>query len=307
VPAPGAWTSDAACTGIHWTGRYGGGHGDDCIIEVTGSTPDVHGLEFHAGVIPITGGPQWPYPPVETPDVLPVVHGTIGGEYDLTGDGNNDIVVSYLRPSVGLVYMLIRSQKDQVHDGMFLAPQLSSDLGFTPAPRSLLFTRGARADFNNDGKQDLFFVTQLPDMSGHLYWYTMSYAGGEVVKFNETDSGVSVAPCATVESLRDGYLLLSNSQDAPLDFNLDGKADQVVVMDSASGFRFFIAAGAGDGTFARTIEVPPYMGQLPYDQPQDINKDGIPDLLVYFSNPDGTTTRVTLYGDGAFGFSPTSP
>jgi hypothetical protein len=135
----------------------------------------------------------------------------------------------------------------------------------------------------------------------------MSYAGGEVVKFNETDSGVSVAPCATVESLRDGYLLLSNSQDAPLDFNLDGKADQVVVMDSASGFRFFIAAGAGDGTFARTIEVPPYMGQLPYDQPQDINKDGIPDLLVYFSNPDGTTTRVTLYGDGAFGFSPTSP
>jgi hypothetical protein len=336
VPAPGTWTQTEGCIGIHWIGWFGPGHGADCVLEVTGSTPDVHGLEYHYGTIPITGMP-WPYPPMEFPDLLPAGHGAIGypqvapgasfydttRPFDLTGDGYVDLVVSYVRPSVGLVYMLIQSQYTPSPNGAgggsflgFLAPSLSSDAGFTPAPRGLLFTGGSLGDFNNDGKHDMFFAA-MPGAPGRLYWYTMSYAGGELVTFNETDSGMTVDPCATIEPLRDAYLTYPMLGPTPipkiLDFNLDGKADQIVIVDSAvSGPRLFIAVGAGDGTFSRTIEVS-LSGLSPFPlvpseiAAGDANNDGFQDLLLPVSNPSGMATQVTLYGDGAFDFSPTPP
>lgn len=335
VPAPSAWTQSEGCIGIHWLGWFGPGHGSDCVLEVTGSTPDAHGLEYHYGTIPITGMP-WPYPPMEFPDLLPAAHRTIGypqvapgasfydttHAFDLTGDGYVDLVVSYVRPSIGLVYMLIQSQYTPHPDGAggsfsgFLAPSLSSDVGFTPAPRGLLFTGGALGDYNNDGRNDMFFAA-MPGAPGRLYWYTMSYAGGELVTFNETDSGVTVDPCATIAQLKDSYLTQPIFGPGPipqiLDFNLDGNADQIVIVESAaSGPRVFIAAGAGDGTFSRTIEVPiSGLSSSPLIDRDtgfgDSNRDGLLDLVLAFEDPDNSEMFVTLYGDGAFDFSTTPP
>ena len=125
----------------------------------------------------------------------------------------------------------------------------------------------ATGDFNNDGHQDILFVS---DLLGAVY----TLLGNGDGTFKSSSFPLAVA-----------------SQEPPLvaDFNGDGKLDFIV--RTKTGLAVYL--GNGDGTFTAGPTLP-NTGSFAV---ADLNNDGIPDLLI------GTSGAYDTYlGDGKGGF-----
>ncbi|MGA3161654.1 MAG: FG-GAP-like repeat-containing protein [Terracidiphilus sp.] len=190
-------------------------------------------------------------------------------------------------------------------DGTFSGPQVVNGLlgswsGIYP---------GSIADFNNDGRDDIFYINFTQDYidgSGFHFYVALSNGDGT---FNTVTTLLPI-----------GELIGTPAPPFPAfaDFNKDGKLDAVLV-DGANAYVF---QGKGDGSFntnALVLPIPPYQGQSLYYKPLavttgDFDGDGNPDFAVlaevggYVPPPAPETGAVTavyvFYGNGDGTFSP---
>src|SRR5215475_13383186 len=145
------------------------------------------------------------------------------------------------------------------------------------------------ADFNQDGKADVFTAPTFGDSSG-----TMNLGGG-----NGDFQAATRVPLPT------GVYVT-----AVADFNGDGKPDLMTTNCSSlscGGTPFSVFLGNGDGTF-QTTSVSTTIA-LQYPVAADLNGDGKADvvgilngtLVVYISNGDGTFTAGASYNFSSSG------
>jgi hypothetical protein len=214
----------------------------------------------------------------QTPVSLPL--GTLDCELayaataDLTGNGNQDIVVLYPGDascggpgSIPSGYFVILGNGD----GTFAAPQFYS-------AGSELYSVTI-ADINGDGIPDLLLDDAPFYVAGQFAVYSAFGSG------NGTFGALlPVAP---------GYVV---SQVSVTDFNQDGKADLVLFCEGAqtsngpdlAGAGIFLFAGVGDGKFLAPTELATGTYFL-NGAIADVNGDGLPDIVAspYFPGGDG--------------------
>jgi hypothetical protein len=141
------------------------------------------------------------------------------------------------------------------------------------------------ADFNNDGKPDVFVACTGYDgapWNGESNFMVLSSASGVYV---------SKAVPSTA-----GFFHSATAAD----FNNDGKID-VLVTDTRSAGKARMFLGKGDGTFIEdTMKLPAAIGayQLYTVESTDVDGDGRIDLLFGGDESMGNTTAVVILGDG---------
>jgi hypothetical protein len=214
---------------------------------------------------------------------------------DLNGDSRPDLILrsdttqasSVASPSI-YFYFLKLSPAGTFIGGASTGDSLLLFSGLGYRVRAML---AGTDDFNGDGKPDLLFAAWADhDGLQEIHWLLISDKG-----------------CTD----RDALLALGtwgdfSLGDVPGDFNGDGKLDVATVPHfeniglTVNTRNVAIAYGAGDGTFARPVNVPAASGATAV-QVGDLNGDGKLDLNVSLAAP------MPLYGDGAGNFSTTPP
>jgi hypothetical protein len=288
-----------SCT---WLGDFDGDGLADCA-RVRTSASNQRDLVFNKGVGPSAYSPA----EVVTLDVVPSVFGLTPSTvyydlgagvvsqtrsvFDLDHDGRQDIVVYYPNPLDPLESILLRYFRG------------GSDGTFTSSAGTGLQTRqlrrayaGSDADFDGDGKPDLFCLANTADL--YLRFTYVVLSGDKAIQ----------SPAFTVRGF--------GGVAAVVDINGDGKLDVIAVVEpnglggpptpvSYVG----ISYGKGNGTFDAIVTVEGTQTELTLPSTgsigltvSDVNGDGKLDMVVQSRFP----TR-TLYGDGAGHFSPTPP
>jgi hypothetical protein len=159
-----------------------------------------------------------------------------------------------------------------------LQPTITTNVSSTIyAPYQL----AASADLNGDGHTDLIGIVNSPGPAAAIVSVILSNGDGTFQKpaeYSNFYTGGTVFP------------VLKNV--VAQDINLDGKLDLVVASNTGA----FILTGNGDGTFQQT---PVHVGSpSSFISVADVNKDGIPDLLM-----SSSASALFIYlglGGGAF-------
>src|SRR6202011_3565637 len=150
-------------------------------------------------------------------------------------------------------------------------------------------------DFNNDGKVDV----------------AVAIAGtNQVIVFLGNGDGTLQAPKTSTIAFTSGEIFGISSASAA-DFNGDGKLDLAANASSTSSAAMFILQGDGTGGFVATPHVA-LIGNALQTVVGDFDADGKADLATTTHTADGagyltSTTVHVLYGNGAFGFTDTTP
>ena len=180
---------------------------------------------------------------------------------DALGDGHEDIVLTTTSPSNQVVIVPGHG------DGTFGAPK-HIPLAFQPAAVAV-------GDVNGDGDPDLV----LADASGNAY-LMFGQGGGAFGAPSQISLGSGVSPDAI----------------AVAQLTRSGHADLVVA--DQGGERVFVLLGNGDGTFrpGSTIPLAPSFSFGLSIAVADLNRDGVPDLLI----GGGSAQALIGRGDGTF-------
>jgi len=206
---------------------------------------------------------------------------------DLNGDGFPDMVQDTAASPNGFTVSLANG------DGTYKAPvtyMLPS--GTAPAPI-------ATGDFNNDGKADL--AIQLTGTN-------------QIAVYLGNGDGTFQAPKTSTIALPGGQVFAS----APLvtaDYNKDGKLDLVAVGAAGSQQTVYVVEGDGTGGFAtpQMILNPPAGSSVGNLAIGDFDDDAKADVALTVTTPCSGSTSIcnttvhALYGNGAFGFTDTTP
>jgi hypothetical protein len=202
---------------------------------------------------------------------------------DLNNDGISDLVQDTQQTPSGFTVTLANG------DGTFKAPAFYS-LPSNTGPNAI-----ATADFNNDGKVDV----------------AVAIAGtSQVLVYLGNGDGTLQAPKTSTIGFPSGFNFALASA-AAADFNADGKLDLAVTAGSSSAEAMFILQGDGTGGFVATPHVA-LSGNALQAVVGDFDADGKADLATTTQTFDvagnvATTTVHVLYGNGAFGFTDTTP
>ena len=220
---------------------------------------------------------------------------------DFRGNGKQDILAIGNTGSGGLddlaSYILFGNG-----DGTFSSPQVVDNLQGSWSS----VDPGSIADFNNDGRDDIFYTNFVGDIGGRSsfhFYVALSNGDGTFstmttsLPIMTTGSGTTIPPFP-----------------AFADFNKDGKLDAAF----AAGASALVLLGNGDGSFhanATILPIPPYQGATPAPlsvATGDFDGDGHPDFAVLAqtgglvpSGSMGWTAPEAVYvfygnGDGTF-------
>ncbi|KAA6459071.1 VCBS repeat-containing protein [Acidobacteria bacterium AB60] len=201
---------------------------------------------------------------------------------DLNNDGITDLVQDTEETPSGFSVSLGNG------DGTFRAPvfyTLPSKTGPNPI---------ATGDFNNDGKVDI----------------AVAIAGtNQILVYLGNGNGTLQAPKTSTIALPSGYIFNLFSAAAS-DFNGDGKVDFVANAGNTSGSALFVIQGDGAGGFTTPHVVLADNAQQVVVG--DFDGDGKADIATTTVTNDAggflaSTTVHALYGNGAFGFTDTTP
>ncbi|MGO9087733.1 MAG: FG-GAP repeat domain-containing protein [Terriglobales bacterium] len=237
---------------------------------------------------------------------------------DFRGDGNTDIATSFPNFGVGLSVLLGDG------DGTFGVP-VANPLNLS-APVIGTMVAG---DFNNDGKQDLAFLsdsvysdalyvglsngdgTFQPMLVGTFTSATalasadFNHDGNLDIAVAQSEAGGTPSAIVVFLGKGDGTFSGPTSYNtgnastygvSAADFNGDGKVDLVVATDQGIAF----LAGNGDGTFQAPIQSSNLIA-LGTAVAGDFNADGKPDLLLGPVSAGGYGESIALgNGDGTF-------
>jgi len=295
--------------GTAGTGAQGGAGGTATVFSCSGTILGIADFDGDGtpDCVTTTPAPAGIGPPPDPPRVLPVFLKGLGAGYsqtgvvssaaltsttfgistaDLSGDGRADLIVQDSRagslPSIDFIYL--KTQPDSTFTRM-------STMTFSGVGYPVGALRAGTGDFNGDSKPDLLFAAWANDHNAQsVDWLLISDKGSTDLSAN---LGLGTF----------GSLTLAN---VPGDFNSDGKLDVALVPHfenlghTTNTRNVAIAYGAGDGTFARPVNVPAASGATDV-LVGDLNGDGKLDLNVSLA------TLTALYGDGAGNFSTTPP
>ncbi len=201
---------------------------------------------------------------------------------DLNNDGISDLIQDTEQTPSGFTLTLANG------NGSFKPPvfySLPSKTGPNPI---------ATGDFNNDGKVDV----------------AVAIAGtNQVLVYLGNGDGTLQAPKTSTIALPSGYNFNLTTM-AAADFNGDGKLDLAVVASSTAAGAMFVLQGDGTGAFTTPhVALSAFPGQTVVG---DFDGDGKADIATTTVTTDvagnlATTTVHVLYGNGAFGFTDTTP
>ena len=199
---------------------------------------------------------------------------------DFNGDGNTDLVTA--NATANTISVLLGNG-----DGTFRA-KVDYSVGAQPVSLTV-------GDFNGDGKTDIAVANQSAK--------TLSILLGNGDGTFQAATGISTGTDVPTSV-------------AAVDWNLDGKADLLVVSSFTGGNgsgcsctgsgNVFVFYGNGDGTFTRSATN--LAGTANAAIVDDFNGDGKPDLLVatyagiyfYAGNGDGTIAGSSSYASGSY-------
>jgi FG-GAP-like repeat/Bacterial Ig domain len=202
---------------------------------------------------------------------------------DLNNDGISDLIQDTEEPPSGFSVTLGNG------NGTFKAPVFYS-IPSNGGPNGL-----ATGDFNNDGKVDV----------------AVAIAGtNQVLVYLGNGDGTLQTPKTSTIAFTSGEIFGISSASAA-DFNGDGKLDLAANASSTSSAAMFILQGDGTGGFVATPHVA-LTGNAQQTVVGDFDSDGKADLATTIETPDAagnlaSTTVHVLYGNGAFGFTDTTP
>ena len=145
----------------------------------------------------------------------------------------------------------------------------------------LVFQNVAVADFNGDGLLDLVLETgPIND--------TTPTEGIELDLMLGNGDGTFGQPSPVLQGYDGGWVVTA-------DFNGDGKADLAVEVDTNTTYALTIYRGNGDGTFQAASSIST-MGAAAVGSVAvaDVNRDGIPDLIVAGGNGTSSSSSLSL-------------
>ncbi len=240
--------------------------------------PDVF-LYDQGGLLVNDGGGTFLNANITVPPVYPAGGGVARVAWvDVNGDGRLDLITSSTGPSgengianTGGVAVYLGYPDGSFH----LTPSFTASTG---AFASGLLT----ADLNDDGKPDLVVSTQPDPNTGT--------PGGTFVFLNKGEGKFEMAPA----------MLTVTAVLASGDFNGDGKADLVAVMNgSSTRFVTRVLLGKGDGTFGAGAVLTAQASLAA--AVGDFNRDGEKDIALGI-----ITNGIVLLGDGKGNFHKTA-
>ena len=203
---------------------------------------------------------------------------------DFNDDGNLDLVFGNGHPDAVAPGPQSTTVLFGNGDGTFQGAATATPVGLFPGVMT-------SADFNGDGRRDLVVAAETPTFGSGLYMLLGQSGGG------------FQAPTQIALPSGAGFIVSLTTAD----LNGDGKADLIAV-DSPYGAtgHVYTWIGKGDGTF-QTPSSYPAGSQPTFVTVGDVNRDGLPDLVIAYGNVGlttaGTSSVALMTGKSGGGFN----